>query len=199
MGLYEHYPYTNFHELNLDWIVTEMATIRKEMEDIREWKSGWEDILEDLNDKYIEIEAKYDQLERDFVAFKVDMEADFDTLNRDFMIRFAVLQSSLEADIEGFKNEIQFQVDGLSSQVSDLDQKLDRAIDNLADSLLMSNPFTGQEEPLSQIIMQLASFHMADAITAGEYDGLAITAGYYDGLNLTAYQYDIEGKTYLMP
>lgn len=199
MGLYEHWPYANFHELNLDWIVTEMAAIRKEMEDIREWKSGWEDILEDLNEKYIEIVAKYDQLERDFTAFKLDMEADFDTLNRDFIIRFAGLQAALEADIEGFKNEIQFQVDGLSTEVSALDQKLDRAIDNLADSLRMSNPFTGQEEPLSQIIMQLASFHMADAITAGEYDGLAITAGYYDGLNLTAYQYDIEGKTYLMP
>lgn len=199
MGLYEHWPYTNFHELNLNWIVTEMAAIRKEMEDIREWKSGWEDILEDLNEKYIEIVAKYDQLERDFTAFKVDMEADFDTLNRDFIIRFAGLQAALEADIEGFKNEIQFQVDGLSTEVSELDQKLDRAIDNLADSLRMSNPFTGQEEPLSQIIMQLASFHMEDAITAGEYDGLAITAGNYDGRNLTAYQYDIEGKTYLMP
>lgn len=199
MGLYEHWPYTNFHELNLNWIVTEMAAIRKEMEDIREWKSGWEDILEDLNEKYIEIVAKYDQLERDFTAFKVDMEADFDTLNRDFIIRFAGLQAALEADIEGFKNEIQFQVDGLSTEVSELDQKLDRAIDNLADSLRMSNPFTGQEEPLSQIIMQLASFHMEDAITAGEYDGLAITAGDYDGRNLTAYQYDIEGKAYLMP
>ena len=199
MGLYEHWPYTNFHELNLNWIVTEMATIRKEMEDIREWKEGWEEILEDLNEKYIEIVAKYDQLERDFTAFKVDMEADFDTLSRDFIIRFAGLQAALEADIEGFKLEIQYQVDGLSGEVRELDQKLDRAIDNLADSLRMSNPFTGQEEPLSQIIMQLASFHMADAITAGEYDGLAITAGYYDGLNLTAYQYDIEGKTYLMP
>lgn len=199
MGLYEHYPYTNFHELNLNWIIKEMAVIRSEMEDIREWKEGWEETLSDLNDKYVELVARYDQLEIDFQAFIRQVDADFEILTNDFVQRFATLQYNLESDISAFKHDIQFQVDGLGSQVQALDAKLDRAIDNLADSLKMPNPFTGQEDSLSQIILQLASFHMLDAITAGEYDALNLTAGSYDNLQLTAYQYDIEGKTYLMP
>lgn len=199
MGLYEHWPYANFHELNLDWIVKEMGIIRSEMEDIREWKEGWEDTLSDLNNKYIELVARYDQLEIDFQAFIQEVDADFEILTNDFVQRFATLQYNLEADISAFKHDIQFQVDGLGSQVQALDAKLDRAIDNLADSLKMPNPFTGQEDSLSQIILQLASFHMLDAITAGEYDALNLSAGSYDNLHLTAYQYDIEGKTYLMP
>lgn len=199
MGLYEHWPYVNFHELNLDWVIKKMYQLEEEMEEIRQWKLDWDGTLEDLNDKYIEIVAKYDSLEKDFRDFVLQINEDFSTLENDFIQRFALLQFNLEADLEAFKNEIQFQVNGLGSQVNALDRKLDQALDNLADSLKMSNPFTGQEEPLSQIIMQLASFHMQDAITAGEYDGLALTAGVYDAMALTAYQYDIEGKTYLMP
>lgn len=199
MGLYEHYPYTNFHELNLNWIIKEMAVIRSEMEDIREWKEGWEETLSDLNDKYVELVARYDQLEIDFQAFIRKVDADFENLTSEFVQRFATLQYNLEADISAFKNDIQFQVNGLSTQVQALDAKLDRAIDNLADSLKMSNPFTGQEEPISQIILQLASFHFTDAITAGEYDGLALTCTAYDAYAMTAYQYDTSAKTYLMP
>lgn len=199
MGLYEHYPYTNFHELNLNWIIKEMAVIRSEMEDIREWKEGWEDTLSDLNNKYIELVARYDQLEIDFQAFIRQVDADFEILTNDFVQRFATLQYNLEADISAFKNDIQFQVNGLSSRVQALDAKLDRAIDNLADSLKMPNPFTGHEDSFSQIIQQLASFHMLDAITAGEYDSLNLTAATYDNMHLTAYQYDVEGKTHLMP
>lgn len=199
MGLYENWPYTNFHELNLDWIVKEMSVIRGEMEDIREWKSGWEDTLEDLNKKYLEIENKYTTLENDFNTFTAQVTQNFDTLTLEFTQRFASLERDLDADIQAFKTEVLYRVDALEDDVNALDTRLDRAIDNLADSLKMSNPFTGQEDSLSQIILQLASFHMADALTAGEYDGLTLTAGYYDGLSLTAYQYDIEGKTYLMP
>lgn len=190
--------YTNFHDLNLDWIVSEMFIIRNEMEDIRTWKSDWEDILDDLNNKYIEIEAKYAMLEKSFNDFTSQVNHDFETLTADFVQRFALLQANLEADIEGFKNDIQFQVNGLGNQVSALDHKLDQALDNLADSLKMNNPFTGREEPISQIIMQLAAFHMEDAITAGEYDNLNLTAQAYDNMNLTAYQYDVMAKQHLL-
>lgn len=190
--------YSNFHDDNLDWLIDEMSTIHDEMEDIRKWKSDWEDILNDLNTKYIEIEAKYAMLEKSFNDFTSQVNSDFEKLSADFVQQFGILQANLEADIEGFKNEIQFQVNGLGTQVSALDHKLDQALDNLADSLKMNNPFTGREEPISQIIMQLAAFHMEDAITAGEYDNLNLTAQNYDNRNLTAYQYDVTAKQYLL-
>ncbi len=190
--------YSNFHDDNLDWLIDEMSTIHNEMEDIRKWKSDWEDVLNDLNTKYIEIEAKYAMLEKSFNDFTSQVNSDFEKLSADFVKQFGILQANLEADIEGFKNEIQFQVNGLGNQVSALDHKLDQALDNLADSLKMNNPFTGREEPISQIIMQLAAFHMEDAITAQEYDNLNLTAQDYDNRNLTAYQYDVMAKQYLL-
>lgn len=198
MGMYEHWPYTNFHELNLDWIIKEMKLIETEMEDIRSWKEDWEDTLSDLNDKYAEIVHKYDVLEKEFNDLISQVHADFDSLTQNIIQRFGLLQFNLEADLQAFKNEIQFQVTGLSNQVNALDRKVDQALDNLSESLTMINPFTGTEDPISQIIMQLASFHMQDALTAQEYDNLHLTAQDYDNRSLTAYQYDIQGKQYLL-
>lgn len=198
MGLYEHWPYVNFHELNLDWILKEMKLIESEMEEIRSWKEDWEDTLSDLNDKYEEIVKKYDVLEKEFNDLVSQVNYDFANLTQDIIQRFGVLQFNLEADLQAFKNEIQFQVTGLGNQVTALDRKVDQALDNLSESLTMVNPFTGLEAPISQIIMQLASFHMQDALTAQEYDNLQLTAQVYDNKNLTAYQYDVQGKLYLL-
>lgn len=36
MGLFEHFPYTNFHELNLGWIIDEIKRLDKRMDDLPE-------------------------------------------------------------------------------------------------------------------------------------------------------------------
>ena len=37
MGIFEHFPYTNFHDLNLDWIVQLIRTLDSSVEDIDTW------------------------------------------------------------------------------------------------------------------------------------------------------------------
>ena len=33
MGVFEHFPYTNFHDLNLDWIVHELEKLTTDVQD----------------------------------------------------------------------------------------------------------------------------------------------------------------------
>ena len=139
----------------------------------------------------------YDQLESDFIKFKKDVNDNFDALTLRLMDQIAAAESNLQRQIDIFKAQVNYELDVFQNQLTAMDTKLDDALDHIADHIYMFNPFTGQEEPVTQVIGYLASLHMEDAITAGEYDALAITAGYYDGLNLTAYQYDITAKQYL--
>ena len=60
----------------------------------------------------------------------------------------------------------------------------------------MYSPITGEIQPISTIINQLASLHKTE-ITAGEFDALDLTAQEFDNKNLTAYQFDWEGKILL--
>lgn len=49
MGIFDNLPYTNFHELNLDWIIKEVKKVREEWDEYHssmdEWKIGVDDEL----------------------------------------------------------------------------------------------------------------------------------------------------------
>ncbi|WP_405366955.1 hypothetical protein [Ruminobacter sp.] len=193
MGLYEHWPYANFHELNLDWIVKEIAVVREEYQEVQKLAID----LEDLKSKYTEVYALFGELENDFVEFKNDVSNEFNDLQNEYDHRFTQQSQQINNQFTTLENHVNSILSGFSAQLIAMDIKLDNALHNLAQTLTMYNPFTGIEEPMANVIYQLASFHMQDALTAGTYDGFALTAGTYDAKNLTAYQYDVQGSIYL--
>ena len=193
MGLYEQWPYANFHELNLDWIVKEIAEVRAEYQAVQQLAID----LEDLKNKYTEVYALFGELENDFVEFKNDVNNDFASLQTEFEKKFADQSHQLDVQFTQLETHVNSILTGFNAQLIAMDIKLDNALHNLAQTLTMYNPFTGIEEPMANVIYQLASFHMQDALTAGTYDGFNLTAGTYDAKNLTAYQYDVQGSIYL--
>lgn len=193
MGLYEQWPYVNFHELNLNWIVQQMGEIRKEYEEVKQLSND----LQDLKDKYTEIYALYGDLENDFNVFTNKITNDFSTYSLELDLKFEQQAQNMQDQFTILQSNVNAILGGFNTRLTQMDIKLDNALDNLADSIRMYNPFTGIDEPMSNVIYQLASFHMQDALTAGAYDAMALTAATYDAKALTAYQYDIEGSNYL--
>ena len=61
----------------------------------------------------------------------------------------------------------------------------------------MYSPFTGNYEPITNVINELAQFHMDGSIDAATYDAKEITAGDYDAIELTAYDYDFHASALL--
>lgn len=57
MGLFDHFPYTNFHELNLQWILCHFTEFIKAIDDLEEWKSQHEKEYEELKKLYDDISA----------------------------------------------------------------------------------------------------------------------------------------------
>lgn len=197
MGLYEHWPYVNFHELNLNMILQEMKRISDEMEVIKTWHDDYQDELEHLEEIYGDLVNKYNDLEQDFNAFVQQINTDFEELETDLIARINREMNDVRNEMQLFENQVNYRLDGMQAQITALDRKIDNAIEHLADNLKIINPFTGELEPISDVINTLAAFHMEDAITAGDYDALQLTAGYYDGLQLTAYQYDVQARQFL--
>lgn len=197
MGLYEHFPYANFHELNLDWIISTIKELKTRVDTIEDWRDDWQQRLDDLDQEYTRLIELYDTLEHDFDQFKLDVNDEFNTLKADLLQEIRDAEQDLINDLNNFKAEVNFTLAGYQNEITAMDIKLNQALEHLADSLTIINPFTGLNESLEDVISQLAHFHMENAITAGEYDALALTAQAYDSKNLTAYQYDIEAKLYL--
>lgn len=48
------YPYTDFHELNLDWVIEQIKALSEDVDALNEWKSQFEEDYEELH-RWIEI------------------------------------------------------------------------------------------------------------------------------------------------
>ena len=95
--------------------------------------------------------------------------------------------------------------DSLGLTALNYDNKLitAREFDLYAKQILMINwcckmysPITGEIEPISKVINELASLHKNE-ITAQEFDNLDLTAQEFDDKNISAYDFDWNGKILL--
>ena len=95
--------------------------------------------------------------------------------------------------------------DTLALTAQEFDNKLitARDFDLYAKQILMINwcckmysPITGEIEPISQVVNELASLHKTE-ITAQEFDNLDLTAQAFDDKNISAYDFDWQGKVLL--
>jgi hypothetical protein len=95
--------------------------------------------------------------------------------------------------------------DTLALTAQEFDNKLitARDFDLYAKQILMINwcckmysPITGEIEPISKVVNELASLHKNE-ITAQEFDNLDLTAQEFDDKNISAYDFDWNGKILL--
>lgn len=52
MGVFEHFPYANIHNLNLDWILEHIKEFKAVVDDMEEWKQQHQQEYEELKELY---------------------------------------------------------------------------------------------------------------------------------------------------
>lgn len=104
MGLFEQFPYSNFHELNLDWILQKIKELDEKVDSIEDR------ILKEANaytDQQIAIlRREFAQLEAEFDAFKSDINAQFAAYTAKQDKAFADYQKLVNAQIDLLEQEI---------------------------------------------------------------------------------------------
>lgn len=101
MGLFEHFPYTNLHTLNLDWILRKFKAFESTVAELSEKVDNITDVSDDVE----RIDATVTELQDDFSEVQQDvsgLKTDVSDLKTDV--------SDLKTDVE----ELQTAVEGLS-------------------------------------------------------------------------------------
>ena len=57
MAFFDKYPYTDFHELNLDWVLKTVKDLITEVDALDEWKEQFEEQYQELIDIYNQLIA----------------------------------------------------------------------------------------------------------------------------------------------
>lgn len=180
-NFFHNYPYTDFHELNLDWCIVNIKKLLNYFEGLDELATV----------TYVDesIEALRAALQA-AIDLKLN-KTDFDT----FVYELQISLNSIVNDI----NTLERTTAANAQAIIDTYNNLKAYIDSQLIDLEVINPLTGESEPIQLVLNYMANLLRDNALTAAEYDGAELTATAYDALQLTAYNYDNYGKDYITP
>lgn len=203
MSFINQFPYSDFHELNLDWLIK----ITKQNQDQ----------IKDLEEQFAQIEVLTEEQINSMIAAaiaanNIEVYADINTVKNELIIRLNNLDNDITTRYKAYTDaQIALQKIYIDNQdmfyfeqakaYSDGNLALAKAYtDNkVVNYTMMVNPITGVYEDVRNVVNDIVTyFHTDGSLTAEEYDNLELTATAYDAYELTAYDYDFNGKNLLV-
>ena len=199
MGFVNQFPYSDFHELNLDWLIKQTKSIEDQIKVLEEEMAKIEVMTKE------EIEALIAQA---IAANNIDLYNAMAQLKSDITVEYKAYVESRVSYLQNLISQLEVYVDNqdiyyfnLSKTYSDsmLTEAKAYTDEQVMDYTLMINPITGTTDDVRKVVNDIFSnFLTNNSLTAGEYDALDLTASAYDAYELTAYDYDFNGKNLLV-
>lgn len=193
MPLFEQFPYTNFHDLNLDQIAKKI----EELESLKQAIAEVNALAIALREEMTAVEGRIDNIELLYTTFVNTITQRFNELAHSLRDDIAALEQDLQQQLEDYEEQTDARMDGFEASLFTLDARLTHVLNNLPSEIQIVSPYTGELTSLDVLIYQLANGGRSDSITAGAYDALALTASAYEAYNMTAYQYDWDAANIL--
>ena len=223
MGLFDHMPYTNFHELNLDWIVTKVKELNAKVTALNEW-------AETHKGEYIELKRRVDVLENEIDTFETQIRSEFEQLKEQQQEEFDQLKAETKATITAevtrlerlvsqaitnLENEFNRMLIEVRTRLNEFEVEINQAIINLNNQLDANNQYIMKwvEDRIQEFIDSLPEILTVQVYNPyrGEVTDIqqaindlysiacvyGLTAEQYDSLQLTASEYDDKDLTAL--
>lgn len=219
MGVFDRFPYTNHHELNLDWIIEEVAKYDRIIEEVKTTIDELFRMYPELATEVYQTKQLIQNVDAKYSAMLNEVNLNIDKLKNEKADRKWVESkiselfkkweqniNTLKMDIAVLKNYVDIrhaqQKEYIDKEIILLEKQIEAI--TLKPVQQVVSPVTKKKGSVQQALDDLYQ-HLYDvlgllwALTAEEYDYLFLTAKQYDDMGLTAAQYDYVGKWFLYP
>lgn len=180
------YPYTDFHELNLDYVLKQIEAFRAELASISD--EIYNKVMDQVQPQIDTLEAKFNTLYDSFDSFKSEI--------RSSQITF---EAQIQAEIDGLEREFIHVQDRLAVMVEQVKTYSDvqnealynRIVDDISTGVIglgnvkVINYITGETMTVQQMFDYLCTFHLTNPITYTQLALKSITYNALAALNLT--------------
>lgn len=178
MGFFHHYPYTDMHDMNLDWILSEIKRLDQDLTGIEERATAaaiagakeYVDIeLQSVLNQFTSLKNDFDVLTQRFNTTVQDLDSQYTA--------FIALVNANLAIMDGKINAIQADID---NKIAIVNARTDIAIqhnneyifqqieERISDNIKVTNFFTGNRVTIQEMFNYLAQLHVTDGITYTE-------------------------------
>lgn len=171
-GFYNKYPYTDFHELNLDWLLTNYQAIIDKTNNIISWVNNHQIEYEEAIARLTAVEGEIANFEAEveaaFAQLKADIEADFERQKQELQAALEATQRQIEQEMQILTNEVNAAIASFENQflvlksqilaeVEQLKADVRREIESFYNALQANNDyvFTYVENRLNDFINSL--------------------------------------------
>lgn len=188
------YPYTDFHELNADFLLqkmkaieTQIATIKEEIEgEIFEWvQEQLAPYEKQLNDLIAEVKNLEETTEATLAAY----DARITNFINDVNAALGQMRTDLVNSIQAVNDLTDLKIDQNNTWL------LNEISENVGDLFMVLNPFTGTMMSIQAMVDYLSAFHIVDGIDYDTMNTRALTYNAWNALNMTYTDLTLHGNT----
>lgn len=205
--MFNGYPYTDMHELNLDWCIAKLKELDKRVDDITSEiaQEVYEEAIIYIDEHLNDVIEEFNALKRYVDESIYDIEQDFNGLNQQF-IDLAGDFDTLVAQTDYKINQIRNYIDG---QIAGVNLRTDSAIaannnyilgqlSQFLAQIRVVNFFTGDEVTIQDMFDYLAMLHVTDSIDYATLYSRNKTYADIAALNITYTDVVLHGNTLIV-
>ena len=194
MAFWNKYPYTDFHELNADFLL-------KRLQEIEDYIQGIEDSLKAELSAWLKDQlAPYEQTLDDLIKEVGDLKEETEETLADYDTRITNFETDVNNQIRLIRQDL---VNSITAMSDLMDLKIEtnniwlmnEITENVGSLFLVMNPFTGEEVTIQQMVDYLSAFHITDAIDYDTMAARALTYNQFNALNITYTDLALNGNT----
>lgn len=188
------YPYTDFHEMNADYLLKRLKAIEETLTTLEEQIK--EEVLIWVQEYLAPYETKLNDLIKeveDLSDYTRETLDDYNTTITNFETTvnnaIAQIRQDLIDSIQAVNNLTDLKIEQNNIYL------LNEITENVGNLFVVLNPFTGETVPIQEMIDYLSAFHITDSIDYDTMATRALTYNQVDALNITYTDLTLHGNT----
>lgn len=211
MGLFEQFPYTNFHDLNLDWIIKALKDLDKKVDTIEERITEAAKVYVDARIKEF-VDGPMQDMQNQINALDTEMDTFQASINKQFanytaatdkkLADFQTLVNAqivlLRNDLANAKAEFQTLIDGANNytdqQIAVAMGKIPKLVEKYILEVHVWNMLTGEYVPIQDMFNYLCTLHVDNGLTNDEVTAKNNTFTQMAEYNATFHQMTVNSK-----